>query len=145
MKRSIFGSLATLFILVLIMVYPAQATLELVGPTWRVVEIGGCPVAAGEPNREPHLVFSDADRVSGSTGCNRFTGTYKQDGNNLQFTPLAVTKMACPPPLAALERSFLPGHGSHGLGAAIRRNPGVAGCRGERPDASARPVIYSLL
>ena len=107
MKRSIFGSLATFFILVLIMVYPAQATLELVGPTWRAVEINGSPVACDQSKREPHLVFNVEGRVSGSTGCNRFTGTYKQDGNNLQFSPPAVTKMACPPPVEALERSFL--------------------------------------
>jgi heat shock protein HslJ len=60
-----------------------------------------------QPNREPHMVFTAEDRISGSTGCNRFTGTYQQDGTALKFSPLAVTKMACPPPLDALERSFL--------------------------------------
>jgi heat shock protein HslJ len=107
MKKSIFGFLVTLFILVLIMVYPAQATLELVGPTWQVVEINGSPVSCDQSKRGPNLVFSGEGRVSGSTGCNRFTGTYTQDGNSLKFAAMAMTKMACPPPLDALERSFL--------------------------------------
>jgi heat shock protein HslJ len=106
MKCSICGSLAALLIMALFMVYPAQAALELAGPTWRVVEIGGTPVAAGKSGREPHLVFSEG-RVSGSNGCNRFTGTYQQDGESLHFSPLAMTKMACPPPQDALERAFI--------------------------------------
>jgi heat shock protein HslJ len=107
MKRFICGSLATLLILALIIVYPAQASCELAGPTWKVVEIGGNPVAAGESGREPHLVFSGEGRVSGSSGCNRFTGTYMQDGESLHFSPMAMTKMACPPPQDALERAFI--------------------------------------
>jgi putative lipoprotein len=45
--------------------------------------------------------------VSGSTGCNRFTGTFAQTANGFRFSQMAVTKMACPPPLDALERAFL--------------------------------------
>ncbi|MEJ2673267.1 MAG: META domain-containing protein, partial [Deltaproteobacteria bacterium] len=29
-------------------------------------------------------------RVSGSTGCNRFTGTFTQTGDSLRFSPLAT-------------------------------------------------------
>jgi heat shock protein HslJ len=104
---STLSCLGALTALVLTLGSPAQASCELVGPYWQAVEIDGSPVPADQSKREPHLVLNAAGRVSGSTGCNRFTGSYQQDGNSFHFTPLAVTKMACPPPLDALERSFL--------------------------------------
>lgn len=42
-------------------------------------------------------------KVSGTTGCNRFTGTADLDAAVIQFSPLAVTEMACADP-AAMER-----------------------------------------
>ena len=106
MKWSFMGFLGLIVILGLTLTHSVQAAMELTG-SWRVVEIGGYPVAAGQPNREPHLVFSGEGRVSGSSGCNRFSGTYLQDGQSLKFSPLAMTKMACPPPQDALERAFI--------------------------------------
>jgi heat shock protein HslJ len=132
------GFLGLIVILVLSLVHPAQAARELTG-SWRVVEVSGKPVTECQPNREPHLVFTVEGRVSGSTGCNRFTGTYKQEGTSLKFSPFAVTKMACPPPLDALERSFLQAMAN----AAVGNNPGIAGCRGKRSDASARKIVMS--
>jgi heat shock protein HslJ len=34
-------------------------------------------------------------RVTGSDGCNRIVGGYTSDASNLQFGPLAGTRMAC--------------------------------------------------
>ena len=107
MKWSTFSSLATLFILVLFLAHPAQSAMALTGQTWQVAEICGHPMAAGQQDRQPHLVFSAEGRMSGSTGCNRFTGTYQLNGKSLKFSPLAMTKMACPPPLDAQERAFI--------------------------------------
>ena len=46
--------------------------------------------------KRPELQLEDG-RVSGSTGCNRITGTYTVSGNSVQFGPnLALTKMGCP-------------------------------------------------
>jgi heat shock protein HslJ len=103
-KLRYLGGLAAL---VLTFGGPAQAACELVGTYWRAVEIDGSPVTAAPSKREPHLVLNTAGRVSGSTGCNRFTGTYQQVGDSFRFTPLVVTRMACPPPLDMLEKSFL--------------------------------------
>ena len=62
---------------------------------WRLTEIRGQPVIPVNGPRELHLVFSgDSGRVSGSAGCNRFSGTYTLTGR-LQFGPLMSTKMAC--------------------------------------------------
>jgi heat shock protein HslJ len=104
---STLSCLGVLAALVLTLGSPAPVVCELVGPYWQAVEIDGSPVPIVQSKQEPFLIFTTAGRVSGSTGCNRFTGSYQQDGNGFHFTPLAVTKMACPPPLDALERSFL--------------------------------------
>jgi heat shock protein HslJ len=67
----------------------------LEGTYWRLTEIRGQPVIPVTGPRELHLIFSgDSGRVSGSAGCNRFSGTYTLTGR-LQFGPLMSTKMAC--------------------------------------------------
>jgi heat shock protein HslJ len=96
----------------LLMVYmgPAAAGPDavLMGTYWRGVAIDGHPVAPLPKKREAHLMLSaEGKRVSGSTGCNRFTGTFTQTGDSLHFSQMASTKMACLPPLDAQERAFL--------------------------------------
>lgn len=54
----------------------------------------------------PSATFLDG-RLSGSTGCNRYSGTYTVDGDRLEIGPVASTLMACLPPLDALERGYL--------------------------------------
>ncbi|GGG38635.1 META domain-containing protein [Bizionia arctica] len=41
------------------------------------------------------LFDNESKTVSGFSGCNRFSGTYKMDGNSISFGPLASTRMAC--------------------------------------------------
>jgi heat shock protein HslJ/uncharacterized lipoprotein NlpE involved in copper resistance len=44
----------------------------------------------------PFIIFNPFTKsVSGFTGCNRFSGTYKQTQNSLDFGALASTKMYC--------------------------------------------------
>ena len=43
---------------------------------------------------EIFVQFNDG-HVSGSSGCNRFAGSYEQDGERLKLRPLIVTRMAC--------------------------------------------------
>jgi len=54
----------------------------------------------------PSATFADG-RVTGSTGCNRFTASYTQDGSALEIDGLAATLMACPPPSDEVEREYL--------------------------------------
>ena len=108
MKWSVLGCLGIFFMVILTLAHPVQAAVELVGPTWRAVEINGCPVKPGQPQQnEPHMVFNADGRVGGSAGCNRFTGKYTLNGNDLHFTPLMMTKKRCRPPINTLERSFV--------------------------------------
>jgi heat shock protein HslJ len=45
--------------------------------------------------------------VAGSTGCNRFSGSYKLDGDALTVGEVASTQMACEGPGDAVEKEFL--------------------------------------
>ena len=45
--------------------------------------------------------------MAGSTGCNRYSAPYSVDGDELQLDAAVSTRMACPPALDALERSYL--------------------------------------
>jgi heat shock protein HslJ len=73
---------------------------ELAGTNWTFVSIGGVAVAGGRPTA---LQF-DGNRLSGSAGCNRFSGTYSVDGGTLKAGPLMATEMACPG--MELEQAF---------------------------------------
>ncbi len=64
----------------------------LAGTNWSFVSIGGVAVTADRPTA---LQF-DGNRLSGSAGCNRFSGTYSVDGATLKAGPLMATEMACP-------------------------------------------------
>ncbi|OSZ72199.1 hypothetical protein CAP39_02225 [Sphingomonas sp. IBVSS1] len=69
---------------------------SLVG-RWTMADLnGGGPVARGE------LAFT-ADNVAGTAGCNRLTGGWQQAGATIRLGPLAVSRMACPPAVMAVE------------------------------------------
>ena len=72
----------------------------LAGSNWAFVSIGGVSVAADRPT-SPQF---DGNRLSGSAGCNRFSGGYAVDGGTLKAGPLMATEMACPG--MELEQSF---------------------------------------
>jgi heat shock protein HslJ len=54
---------------------------------------------------KPTLVFTDKN-ISGFTGCNQFSGSYKFEGNKIVFSRLVSTKRACEPALMKLEQQF---------------------------------------
>lgn len=60
---------------------------------WRVVEIQGKPLEQGV--KAPYVEFLTEGRLAGFGGCNRFGGSYKRSGNQLEIGALAATKMAC--------------------------------------------------
>ena len=73
----------------------AQAKLE--GTSWVVA-------AAGK--RGPSLSLAGDGKLAGSGGCNRFFGSYEQQGEALSFSPLGSTRMACPPDIMKREQAF---------------------------------------
>ena len=63
---------------------------------------------AGETGRSARfLQFRSDGVVGGSSGCNRFTGTYSHKDDELTLGPLASTRMACPPEVMEREQQFL--------------------------------------
>lgn len=75
---------------------------------WKLTELPGQPVPIVS---RAQLAFTPGtvNRVSGNAGCNRLTGSFELSStNNIKFSPMAVTKMACAEPaLNEVETKFL--------------------------------------
>jgi len=81
-----------------------QGAAMLDNTQWVAVAVDGAPI---ETERKPEIEFAQDGAFSGTGGCNRFTGTAKITGNQLEFPDnMAATLMACPPPLEEVERQF---------------------------------------
>ena len=94
---------------------PPAPPMPLEGTEWRLTDYLGpagalVPVAA---DVMATATFADG-AVAGSTGCNRYHGTYVADRGALSVGPLAMTMMACEPERTAVERAF-----TGGLAAAV--------------------------
>jgi heat shock protein HslJ len=50
------------------------------------------------------MEFSADGRVAGYAGCNRYTGSFKQDGKALSFGPAAATRRMCIEPEGVMEQ-----------------------------------------
>ena len=75
-----------------------EGASELEGTSW---DFAGYEVGSGEvgavPGTTATIAFEETT-VSGSDGCNQFTGGYElSEGNMIQIGPLAGTLMACEP------------------------------------------------
>jgi heat shock protein HslJ len=99
----------------------------LEGTTWQLSSPGD-PAA-------PVTVRFVSGRASGFSGCNRFNGGFKRDGDTLTVGPLAGTMMACPDPRMAAEKAFLDGlSGKHGVA--------ISGARLTLTPASGPPLVF---
>ncbi|MBF0876014.1 META domain-containing protein [Gluconobacter cerevisiae] len=77
--------------------------------TWRIQSIGNLNF----PNtpEAPGLTLQQDGTVYGTDGCNRLMGHFTLEAQTLRFQPLAMTRMACLPPLMAHGQqisAFLP-------------------------------------
>lgn len=94
MRIAVLISSALIFMLGAI---DAMGQTKLAGTTWVMSSAG---------KRPPSISFAADGKVAGSGGCNRFFGSYTQDGRALSFSPLGSTRMACPPGIMKLEQDF---------------------------------------
>jgi len=69
--------------------------LHLRGTSW------GFAGETGE--RAPHVEFVAGGRVTGSSGCNLFSGSYAIDGDTVTIGPVVATRCACPPDIMKRE------------------------------------------
>jgi heat shock protein HslJ/membrane-bound inhibitor of C-type lysozyme len=74
---------------------------------WRAAQIDGAPLKVEDRRQLPTLTLDDAGLYSGSTGCNRISGSYTLDAKGLRFAAGAITRMACEPPAGDIEQRFL--------------------------------------
>lgn len=65
-------------------------------------------IPQGENSNPIQIIFdAKGDRVSGSTGCNRFTASLDEDAKGFTFKQITTTKMSCSPARTELENDFL--------------------------------------
>lgn len=81
-----------------------QPARLLQGANWNIISINGTPVL---PDTQATIRFDADQRLSGSTGCNRFMGSYSLRGEGLSASQLAGTRMACPGPVEGQEQAIL--------------------------------------
>jgi heat shock protein HslJ len=83
---------------------------ELAGTSWNLASYAGADGTQTPAVTEPSvgtLTFLAGGGLAGSTGCNRFTGTYEQSGAELAITTGAMTEMACPGPVGEQETAVI--------------------------------------
>jgi heat shock protein HslJ len=65
-------------------------------------------IPQGETSNPIQIQFDvNGDRISGSTGCNRFTARLNEDARGFTLDQIVSTKMACSPQRMELENDFL--------------------------------------
>ncbi len=67
------------------------ATTSTIQGEWEIQAVAGYPAF----RKAPMTVRFENDQVSGTTGCNSFSGSYTAMGARLAVSPLAMTKRAC--------------------------------------------------
>ena len=80
--------------------YPDATSLN--GSNWRIAAVGGGPVSLPRPA----TIAFDEDRVSGSAGCNRFSGRYSIQAGRLSAPRLTMTRMACTGDAGSVEAAL---------------------------------------
>ena len=89
MRLSLFLAAALLFGMGCASAPPTSTALS--DATWHLTRVYDAPVGS-----EASLTFAADGTVTGSTGCNTFSGAYTlTEGGRLAFAPLATTRRAC--------------------------------------------------
>jgi len=71
-------------------------------------EVRARQIPQGDASNPIQITFDiNGQRLSGSTGCNRFTATLDEDARGFTLKQIASTKMACSPQRMELENDFL--------------------------------------
>jgi putative lipoprotein len=84
---------------------PSAASAGLVGTVWTVTSVKGTFVDATKP---PTMDFASDGMLSGTTGCNTYSGPYTVDGSSLVVGPLIMTLVGCAGPTGNVEALFAP-------------------------------------
>ena len=106
-KIIVFLSICAVILVLAACASPASQTGggDLTGSVWGLTELTGKPLVAGTGISAE---FSADGKVSGSAGCNRYSGTYTISGNSITFSsPMAATMMMCDAAVMEQEAAYL--------------------------------------
>jgi heat shock protein HslJ len=94
----------------LLLVAPAAAVAQdgLAVSAWRATSVGPQVVPEGV---EAVVRFGEGGQLTGTGGCNRFSGTYESGSGELTIGPVAATRMACPGPAMEIEQALFAAFG----------------------------------
>ena len=89
----------------------ALSQANLVNTYWKIKSLDGHDIVPVKEGREAHIILQDTGTtktIAATMGCNQMRGRYQLDGYNITFDPngMAMTLMACPPPLDQLEKTL---------------------------------------
>ena len=91
-------------------VSPIAANKTLEGSAWRLSSYsrsGGISTTIPN-NTQVSAIFGKEGIITGSSGCNTYSGLYDLNGTNLSFSQVIVTRMAClDPGTLEIESSYL--------------------------------------
>ena len=80
-------------------VNPPAAPVPLDVSNWRLVQMtvaGGFVFTPDDPGKYV-LNFRSENRLTGTSDCNRITGSWQQEDTALRFEPFSTTRSLCPP------------------------------------------------
>jgi heat shock protein HslJ len=85
--------------------YKAQSQ-SLAGTSWLTIGYnnGKQAVTSVMAGTELTAVFGKDGNLTGSSGCNTFSGSYKTDGDKITIGPLASTRMYCGEPAGVMDQ-----------------------------------------
>lgn len=88
--------------------YTAFASPPLIGTNWNVMVYnnGKGGLTSAIAGTEITLLFGEDGTVSGTTGCNNYTGGYQVDGESIVIGPLATTRRMCVEPEGIMDQEF---------------------------------------
>jgi heat shock protein HslJ len=91
------------------MVLTPLPTPRLTGPAWQLTAYnnGRGGVQSILANTQPTATFGTDGQVTGSGGCNSFSGPYQSTASTLSIGPLASTLSACEQPVMDQEAAYL--------------------------------------
>ncbi len=96
---------AALFVVAATSCFEREGTArDLAGTTWLVEDIDGRGVL---DFAQTTIVFPEAGRISGSTGCNQYSAQIWFNGERYGIKGIAVTERACAAAIMDQERRFL--------------------------------------
>jgi len=104
MRRKILSALLRVSLLLLMVGLGMQAAgskhkvvlVSLEKTEWKLIWLSGAKIEVAAPRQVPYIQLDpEGHHVSGSGGCNRLMGGYELNGNNLKFTQIGLSRMAC--------------------------------------------------